>query len=412
MSRLDVEKIRKDFPILQQKVNGKHLAYLDSAATTQKPIQVLDAIDRYNKKNNANIHRGAYSLSVKSTQQYNTAREKIKEFINSSNFSSIVFTKNTTEAINLVSYSYGLNNIYQDDEIVVLISEHHSNILPWQRLAKRNKAILKFVYLDEEGLIDMDDFRDKVTDKTKLVAVGHVSNTLGTINPVKDIIDYAHKKQALVLIDGAQAVPHMKVDVKELDVDFYVFSGHKMLGPMGIGVLYAKKDILENMSPFLFGGDMIEYVEQQSSTYAELPYKFEAGTQNVEAAIGLKSAIEYLEDIGLENIKNHEMELTKYALEKMKDIPYVTIYGPKDINKKSSVISFNIDDVHPHDVATILDNYGVAVRAGHHCAQPLMKYMEINSTCRVSFYLYNTFEEVDQFIDSLKNVRKWLGYGS
>lgn len=412
MERLNVEKIREDFPILNQEVNNNPLAYLDSAATTQKPVKVIQAMEKYNKSNNANIHRGAYTLSIKATDEYDKAREKVRDFINSPLSSSIIFTKNTTEAINLVAYSYGLDNVGEGDEIVVLISEHHSNILPWQMLAKRNKAILKFVYLNEESSINMKDFKEKVTDKTKIVAAGHVSNALGTINPVKEIIEYAHDKGAVVLIDGAQAVPHMKVDIQELNPDFYVFSGHKMLGPMGIGVLYGRKELLEKMSPFLSGGDMIEYVEEQSSTYAEVPCKFEAGTQNVEAAVGLKAAIEYLEDVGLENIKNHEMKLTQYAIDKMKEIPYITIYGPEDIDKRSSVISFNIDDVHPHDVATILDSYGVAVRAGHHCAQPLMKHLGINSTCRASFYLYNTFEEVDQFIESLKNVRKWLGYGS
>ncbi|MBS4537307.1 cysteine desulfurase [Clostridium sp. D2Q-11] len=412
MEKLNVEKIREDFPILNQEVNNNPLAYLDSAATTQKPLSVIRAMEKYNRSSNANIHRGAYTLSIKATEEYDKAREKVRDFINSPSTSSIIFTKNTTEAINLVAFSYGLDNIGEGDEIVVLITEHHSNILPWQMLVQRNKAILKFVYLNEEGLVDMNDYKEKVTDKTKLIATGHISNALGTINPVKEIIEYGHEKGAIVLIDGAQAVPHMKVDIQELDPDFYVFSGHKMLGPMGIGILYGRKEILESMSPFLSGGDMIEYVEEQSSTYGELPYKFEAGTQNVEAAVGLKSAIEYLEDIGLENIKKHEMKLTQYALERMKEIPYVTIYGPENIKNRSSVISFNIDDVHPHDVATILDSYGVAVRAGHHCAQPLMKHLGINATCRASFYLYNTIEEVDQFIESLKNVRKWLGYGS
>ncbi|MBS4534856.1 cysteine desulfurase [Clostridium sp. D2Q-14] len=412
MKSLNIERIREDFPILNQQINNNHLAYLDSAATTQKPLNVIKAIEKYNISNNANIHRGAYTLSIKATEEYDKSRKKIKGFINSPYSESIIFTKNTTEAINLVAFSYGMENIKDGDEIVVLITEHHSNILPWQMVARKNKAKLKFVYLDENSIINMKDFKDKVTDKTKIVAVGHVSNALGTINPIKYMVDYAHQKGAVVLIDGAQAIPHMKVDIQELDPDFYVFSGHKMLGPMGIGVLYGRREILEKMSPFLSGGDMIEYVEEQSSTYAELPYKFEAGTQNVEAAVGLKAAVEYIEDIGLENIKNHEMKLTKYAIDKMKEIHYITIYGSQDIDKRGGVISFNIQDVHSHDVATILDSYGVAVRAGHHCAQPLMKYLGINSTCRASFYLYNTIEEVNQFIEGLKNVRKWLGYGS
>lgn len=412
MKKLNIEKIREDFPILNQQVNNNHLAYLDSAATTQKPLKVIEAIEEYNKNNNSNIHRGAYTLSIKATEEYDKARIVVKDFINSPYSESIIFTKNTTEAINLVAFSYGLDNVKEDDEIVVLITEHHSNILPWQMVARKNKAKLKFVYLNEDSQIDMKDFKSKVTDKTKIVASAYVSNALGTINPIKEIVDYAHEKGAVVLVDGAQSTPHMKVSIQELNPDFYVFSGHKMLGPMGVGVLYGRKEILENMSPFLSGGDMIEYVEEQSATYEELPYKFEAGTQNVEAAVGLRSAIEYIDDIGLENIRNHEMNLTKYAIDKMKEITYVTIYGTEDIDKRGGVISFNIKDVHPHDVATILDSYGVAVRAGHHCAQPLMKYLGINSTCRVSFYIYNTIEEVDQFIESLKNVRKWLGYGS
>ncbi|MGO1369984.1 cysteine desulfurase [Senegalia sp. (in: firmicutes)] len=409
---IDIEKIRKDFPILNQNINDKPFVYLDSAATTQKPIQVIEAMGIYNKLSNANIHRGAYTLSIRATEMYDEARKRVKEFINAPYDESIIFTKNTTEALNLVAFSYGLENVNSGDEIVVLISEHHSNILPWQMVAKKNNAKLKFVYLNDDYTVDMKDFKEKVTEKTKIVAAAHISNVLGTINPIKEIIDYAHEMNAIAVIDGAQAAPHTKVDIEKLNADFYAFSGHKMLGPMGIGVLYGRRELLEKMGPFLSGGDMIEYVEEESSTFAELPYKFEAGTQNVEAAVGLKVAIDYIEEIGIEKIKNHEMELTKYAMEKMNEIPYITIYGTKDIDKKSSVISFNIENIHPHDVATILDSYGVALRAGHHCAQPLMKYLGINATCRVSFYLYNTIEEVDIFIESLKNVRKWLGYGS
>ncbi|NBI05605.1 cysteine desulfurase [Senegalia massiliensis] len=412
MKSFNIEKIRKDFPILNQDVNDNTFVYLDSAATTQKPISVLDSIEKYNKSSNANIHRGAYALSIRATEMYDSARKKVKDFINAPYVESIIFTKNTTEALNLVAFSYALENVSRGDEILVLISEHHSNILPWQMVARKNNAKLKYIYLNDDYTIDMKDFKSKVTENTKIVTVAHISNVLGTINPIKEIIDYAHEKGAITIIDGAQAAPHTQVDIKKLNPDFYVFSGHKMLGPMGIGVLYGRRELLEKMSPFLSGGDMIEYVEEQSSTFAELPHKFEAGTQNVEAAVGLKRAIEYLEDVGLENIKKHEMKLTEYALKKMKEIPYITIYGTEDIDKRSSVISFNIDDVHPHDVATILDSYGIAIRAGHHCAQPLMKYLKINSTCRASFYIYNTLEEVDIFIEGLKNVRKWLGYGS
>lgn len=412
MKSFNIEKIRKDFPILNQDVNDNTFVYLDSAATTQKPISVLDSIEKYNKSSNANIHRGAYALSIRATEMYDSARKKVKDFINAPYVESIIFTKNTTEALNLVAFSYALENVSRGDEILVLISEHHSNILPWQMVARKNNAKLKYVYLNDDYTVDIKDFKSKVTENTKIVTVAHISNVLGTINPIKEIIDYAHEKGAITIIDGAQAAPHTQVDIKKLNPDFYVFSGHKMLGPMGIGVLYGRRELLEKMSPFLSGGDMIEYVEEQSSTFAELPHKFEAGTQNVEASVGLKRAIEYLEDVGLENIKKHEMKLTEYALKKMKEIPYITIYGTEDIDKRSSVISFNIDDVHPHDVATILDSYGIAIRAGHHCAQPLMKYLKINSTCRASFYIYNTLEEVDIFIEGLKNVRKWLGYGS
>lgn len=412
MKSFNIEKIRKDFPILDQNINDNTFVYLDSAATTQKPISVLDSMEKYNKSSNANIHRGAYTLSIRATEMYDSARKKVKDFINAPYVESIIFTKNTTEALNLVAFSYALENVTRGDEIVVLISEHHSNILPWQMVARKNNAKLKYVYLNDDYTVDMKDFKSKVTENTKIVAAAHISNVLGTINPIEEIIDYAHEKGAITIIDGAQAAPHTQVDIKKLNPDFYVFSGHKMLGPMGIGVLYGRRELLEKMSPFLSGGDMIEYVEEQSSTFAELPYKFEAGTQNVEAAVGLKRAIEYLEDVGLENIKKHEIELTEYAIEKMKEIPYITIYGTEDVGKKSSVISFNIDDVHPHDVATILDSYGIAIRAGHHCAQPLMKYLKTNATCRASFYVYNTLEEVDIFIEGLKNVRKWLGYGS
>ncbi|MGO1370295.1 MAG: aminotransferase class V-fold PLP-dependent enzyme, partial [Senegalia sp. (in: firmicutes)] len=310
---IDIEKIRKDFPILNQNINDKPFVYLDSAATTQKPIQVIEAMGIYNKLSNANIHRGAYTLSIRATEMYDEARKRVKEFINAPYDESIIFTKNTTEALNLVAFSYGLENVNSGDEIVVLISEHHSNILPWQMVAKKNNAKLKFVYLNDDYTVDMKDFKEKVTEKTKIVAAAHISNVLGTINPIKEIIDYAHEMNAIAVIDGAQAAPHTKVDIEKLNADFYAFSGHKMLGPMGIGVLYGRRELLEKMGPFLSGGDMIEYVEEESSIFAELPYKFEAGTQNVEAAVGLKVAIDYIEEIGIEKIKNHEMELTKYA---------------------------------------------------------------------------------------------------
>ncbi len=405
-------EIRNDFPILKEKVNGKQLVYLDNAATTHKPLKVVKAIEEYYNKLNANVHRGAHYLSVVSTEAYDKARETIRKFINAEHFEEIIFTKNTTESLNLLAYSYGMNFLNKDDEILISISEHHSNLIPWQRVAKARGAKLKYIYLNSEGRINLEEVKSKINHKTKIVSIAQMSNALGSIHPIKEISKIAHDNGAIVVVDGAQSVPHMKVDVRDLDADFLVFSGHKLMAPMGIGVLYGKREFLNKMPPFLYGGDMIEYVEEQESTFAELPYKFEAGTQNVEGAIGLMAAIEYIEEVGFEYINKREEDLTSYALEKLKHIPYVNIVGPLDMKNRGAVISFNIEGVHPHDIATIMDSYGVALRAGHHCAQPLMKYLNLNSTARVSFYFYNTKEEVDIFIDSLKNVRKWLGYGS
>lgn len=409
---LNVSKIREDFDILSQKVNSKPLAYLDNAATTHKPRIVTEAIKNYYDKHNANPHRGAHYLSIMATEAYEGARERVKTFINADKALEVIFTKNATESLNLLAYSYGMSFINEGDEIVLSIQEHHSNIIPWQNVARSKGAILKFMYVDEEGRIPEEEIKTKITEKTKLVSITHVSNAIGTVNPIEDIIRYSHEKGAVVIVDASQSVPHMKVDVKALDADFLVFSGHKMLAPMGIGVLYGKEELLDKMPPFLYGGDMIEYVWEQKATFAELPYKLEAGTQNVEGAVGLHAAIDYLESLGLENIKKAEEELATYAIEKMKEIPYIKIVGPQNMIDRAAVISFEVEGVHPHDVSTILDNYGVAVRAGHHCAQPLMKYLGINSTSRVSFYFYNTMEEVNQFIEGLKNVRRWLGYES
>lgn len=412
MRNFNVEELRKDFPILSKIVHGKPLVYLDNAATTHKPSSVLDAMRNYHHMHNGNPHRGAHYLSVMATDAYENAREKIRKFINAKTAEEIIFTRNATESLNLVAYSYGMNFINQGDEIVLCISEHHSNIVPWQQVAKTKGATLKFMYLNSDFRLSMDEVKEKITDKTKFVGIAQMSNVLGVIYPVKEIAEYAHSKGAVVLIDGAQSVPHIKVDVRDIDADFFVFSGHKMLAPMGIGVLYGKKELLEKMPPFLMGGDMIEYVQEQETSYAELPFKFEAGTQNVEGAVGLSAAIDYLEEIGLDNIHEYELELTAYALEKMSEIPYIKIYGPKDIENRSGAISFSIEGCHPHDVASIVDTYGVAIRAGHHCAQPLMKFLGAPATLRVSFYFYNTKEEVDVFIDSIKNARRWLGYGS
>ncbi len=412
MNKLNVDEIKKDFPILDQRMNGHRLVYLDNGATTQKPIQVIEAIFYYNTRSHGNPHRGAHQLSIRATDEYDLAKERVRQFINAKSLEEIIFTRNTTESINLIASAYGREFVKENDEIVLAISEHHSNILPWQRIVKEKKAILKYMYLNEEGRIDTEEIKEKITKKTKIVSIAHMSNVLGTIHPIEEVINYAHKMGAIVLVDGAQSTPHIKVDVQELDADFYVFSGHKMLAPMGIGVLYGKKEILESIPPFLMGGDMIEYVYEKEATFAPLPYKFEAGTQNVEGAVGLKAAIDYLENIGMDKIEEHERFLVEYALDKMLSIPYVNVQGPKDLNKRGGIISFTIDDVHPHDVSTILDSYGIAIRAGHHCAQPLMRYLKLPATSRVSFYLYNTKEDIDQFIEGLRNVRKWLGYGS
>ncbi|NLW39703.1 MAG: cysteine desulfurase [Tissierellia bacterium] len=412
MTRINPEIIKKDFPIFNQDIHGRKLVYLDNGATTQKPLQVIEAMAGYNKIAHGNPHRGAHKLSVEATKAYNSSKETVRKFINAKSTEEIIFTRNTTESLNLIAYSYGREFINEGDEILLAISEHHSNILPWQRLAKERKAILKYMYLNAEGRIPLDEIKNKISEKTKLVSVGHMSNVLGTIHPVEEIIHHAHRVGAVVVVDGAQSAPHMKVDVQEMDADFFVFSGHKMLGPMGIGVLYGKKEILEKMSPFLLGGDMIEYVYEQEATFAPLPYRLEAGTQNVEGAVGIKAAMEYLEKIGLDKIEEHEKELTQYALDRMLSLPYIDIIGPKDLEMRGGLISFTIDGIHPHDIATILDSYGVAIRAGHHCTQPLMRFLDLHATSRISFYLYNTKDDVDQFIEGVKNVRKWFGYGS
>lgn len=404
--------LKKDFPVFQDKVDGRELIYLDNAATTQKPYTVIEAVRKYSQQFHGNPHRGAHYLSVKATELYDQARQKVREFIKARSAKEIIFTRNTTEAINLVAYSYGMNFIDEGDEIVLSIAEHHSNILPWQQVARSRRARLKYMYLDEDGRLSKDEVKSKITERTKLVCLTHMSNVLGTIFPVREIIEYAHQKGALVLIDGAQGIPHVEVDVQELDADFYVFSGHKMLGPMGIGVLYAKEELLEMMPPFLRGGDMIEYVTEDTATFAPLPEKFEAGTQNVEGAVGLAAAIDYLNSIGMDKIHQHEQDLTAYALERMQGISYLTLYGPTDLEERGGIISFNVAGIHPHDLASIVDLDGIALRAGHHCAQPLMKYLQLVASCRISFYLYNTKEDIDQLIDSLDRARSWFSNGT
>ena len=402
----------QDFPILQTKMNGRPIVYLDNGATTQKPEAVIKAVADYCTYCNANPHRGAYELSIKATDIYETARSRTQQFIGAARPEEIIFTKNATEALNLVAYSYGRANIREGDEIVITISEHHSNIVPWQFVAKARGAVLKYIYLEEDGNLSAADIAAQITEKTKIVAVTHVSNVLGLVNDVRAIADRAHAVGAVIVVDGSQSVPHIAVDVQAMDADFFAFSGHKMLSPMGIGVLYGKYDILDAMPPFLFGGDMIEYVGEQDTTYAELPAKFEAGTQNVSGASGLIAAIDYLEKVGFDRIETIERDLISYALPKLRELPFVELYGCDSTrDNKTGIITFNVKDIHPHDVASILDSYGVAIRAGHHCAQPLMRYLGQNATCRASFYLYNTHEDIDQFFEALKKVRGVLGYG-
>lgn len=407
-----MNNIQSLFPILNREVNGNRLVYLDSGATTQRPKQVIDAITNYYKEFNSNPHRGAYSLSVEATEGFEESREVVRNFINAKSISEIIFTKSTTESINLVASSYGMNFINEGDEIVILISEHHSNLIPWQNVCKVKKAKLKYIYLDKENKISVEAAKEVITDKTKLVAMAMISNVLGNIHPVKEIIKISHEVGAKVLIDAAQAVAHMKVDVRELDADFLVFSGHKMYGPMGIGVLYGKEEILNEMPPYLTGGDMVEYVYEDSYTFGELPYKFEGGTQNVEGAIGIAEAIRFIQSIGFEKIHEIENEVMTYCYNSLKDLPYINIVGTKDLYNRSGVVSFTVDDIHPHDVAQILDSKGVCIRVGNHCAQPLMRYLGINSTCRASFSVINTKEDIDAMIAGIKEVRRVFGYES
>ncbi|HHY71794.1 MAG TPA: cysteine desulfurase [Bacillus bacterium] len=403
---MDIQDIRKQFPILHQQVNNHPLVYLDSAATSQKPVQVIEALDRYYREYNSNVHRGVHTLGTLATDGYEGAREKVRKFINAKSVQEIIFVRGTTTAINTVAASYGRANLGVGDEIVITPMEHHSNIIPWQQVAKATGATLKYIPLQEDGTIALADVEKTVTPNTKIVSVMHVSNVLGTINPVKEIAAIAHKNGAVMVVDGAQSTPHMKVDVQDLDCDFYAFSGHKMCGPTGIGVLYGKKALLEKMEPVEFGGEMIDFVDLYDSTWKELPWKFEGGTPIIAGAIGLGAAIDFLEEIGIDNISAYEHKLAQYALEKVSEIEGVTIYGPKE---RAGLVTFTIDDVHPHDVATVLDAEGIAVRAGHHCAQPLMKWLNVSATARASFYLYNTEEEIDVFVKALIKTKEYFG---
>lgn len=416
---LDVEKIRKDFPILKREVYGKPLVYFDNAATSQKPHQVIDVISDYYQNYNANVHRGVHKLSEEATEAYESARKKVANFVNAGDSRQIVFVRNATEAINLVAYSWGRKNIKKGDEILLTEMEHHSNLVPWQILAKEIGAKLEFIPVDELGQLQITNFKSQISKRTKLVAVTHVSNVLGTVNPVKEIIRQIHELSTRnsspapkVLIDGAQSVPHMPVSIQNINPDFYVFTGHKMLGPTGIGVLYAKKELLEEMEPFLSGGEMIMEVTLEKSSWNYVPWKFEAGTPDIAGAVGLGAAVDYLSSLGMKNVRYHEKELTAYALETLEKVKNLVVYGPTDTEKRAGVISFNIVDdkgevaIHPHDLASILDSVGIAVRSGHHCAQPLMKVLGIPAAARVSFYIYNTKEEIDKLSPAIEKAKK------
>ncbi|EAC5533218.1 cysteine desulfurase [Listeria monocytogenes] len=406
---IDIQKIRADFPILDQEINEKPLAYLDNAATSQKPKQVIAALTHYYEFDNANVHRGVHTLAARATDAYESARGKVAKFIHAREVAEIIFTRGTTSAINLVVDSYAEANIEAGDEIVISYLEHHSNLIPWQQLAKRKGAVLKYIELEEDGTISVEQAKKTIGEKTKIVALAHVSNVLGTITPIKEIAAIAHQFGAVILVDGAQAVPHMEVDVVDLDADFYAFSGHKMMAPTGIGALYGKRELLDAMEPTEFGGEMIDFVELYDSTWKELPWKFEAGTPIIGGAIALGAAIDYLAEVGLANIHAHEQALASYAIEEMSKIEGITIYGPKDASKRCGLVTFNLEGAHPHDIATILDEDGIAIRAGHHCAQPLMKWLDVSSTARASFYIYNTKEEIDALIDGLKLTKEYFG---
>jgi len=402
---LNVEEIRKDFPVLDQEVNGHPLVYLDNAATSQRPLQVVQAVEDFYEKYNANVHRGIHKLSEESSEVYENARTKVAKFINARSDRELIYTRNSTESINLVAYSWGLENLKPGDEVLVTEMEHHANLVPWQLICQRTGATYKYVPIDDTGHLRMDLLDDLLTEKTKLFAFTAASNTVGTINPVKELVKAAHEVGALALVDGAQAAPHMKIDVQDWDCDFFAFSGHKMLGPTGIGFLYGKEEILDAMPPFLTGGDMIREVHIDSATWNDLPWKFEAGTPNIAGAIGMGAAVDYLQKIGMGKIHAHEQVLIKYAMERLSEVPGLTMYGPP-AEERGGLVAFTVEGLHPHDIASILDAYGVAVRAGHHCAQPVHDHFGIPATARASFYLYNTPEEADALVNALLEARK------
>ncbi|MBA4493600.1 cysteine desulfurase [Paenactinomyces guangxiensis] len=398
----------KDFPILDQEVNGHPLVYLDSAATSQKPFQVIEAVEAYYKGYNSNVHRGVHTLGTKATDAYEGSREKVRRFIHAHSAKEIIFTRGTTTSINLVAQSYALPRLGKGDEIVLTPAEHHANLIPWQQVAKATGATLKYLPLQEDGSLDLEQVKKIITPQTKLVAIQHVSNVLGTVHPIKEIAEIVHRQGGVIVVDGAQSAPHLKVDVRDLNVDFYAFSGHKMCGPTGIGVLYGKEELLEAMEPVEFGGEMIDHVDLYEATWKELPWKFEGGTPIIAGAIGLGAAIDYLESVGMDSIEEHDRKLTRYAFEKLSKIEGVTIYGPKE--NRIGAVTFNLNDVHPHDVATVLDAEGIAVRAGHHCCQPLMRWLKVTATARASFYLYNDEADIDRLVKGLQKTKEYFGH--
>lgn len=408
----DFSTIRKDFPILFQEVNDEPLVYLDNAATTQKPTQVLDVLRHYYEHDNANVHRGVHTLAERATADYENSREKVRAFINAKETAEVLFTRGTTTGLNWLARSYGDAFIKEGDEIVISYMEHHSNIIPWQQLVERTGAVLRYLPLTDQGFIDMAAAKDIINEKTAIVSLAYVSNVLGVINPIKELAKMAHANNAVMIVDGAQAAPHMAVDVQALDADFFAFSGHKMCGPTGIGVLYGKRQWLEQMEPVEFGGEMIDFVNLFDSTWKELPWKFEAGTPNIAGAIALGAAVDYLNEIGMENIHRYEQELVDYVLPKLHEIDGITTYGPQDPKHHTGVIAFNLDGIHPHDVATALDMEGIAVRAGHHCAQPLMNYLNLPATARASFYFYNTKEDADRLIEAIQATKEFFKDGA
>ncbi|MEG2254941.1 MAG: cysteine desulfurase [Vagococcus sp.] len=405
------DKIKQDFPILFQEVNDEPLVYLDSAATSQKPKAVIDSLVHFYEHDNANVHRGVHTLAERATSSYEGAREKVRAFIHAKSTKEVLFTRGTTTGINWLARSYGEAVVGSGDEILISQMEHHSNIVAWQELAKRKGATLVYVDLTEEGMLDMTDFKSKLSTKTKIVSIAHISNVLGVVNPIKELSALTHEVGATMIVDGAQAAPHMSIDVCDLDADFYAFSGHKMCGPTGIGVLYGKESLLEKMDPIELGGEMIDFVYHDRSTWTELPWKFEAGTPNIAGAIGLGAAVDYLTEIGMEEIHAHEQELVAYVLPKLQQIEGLTIYGPKDPSQHTGVIAFNLDGIHPHDTSTALDMEGVAVRAGHHCVQPLLSYLGVQSTARASFYFYNTKEDADRLVEAIIATKEFFSHG-